>query len=133
MIGDEIDESLNVLGTPLKPCAFDPMTGFFRNGCCDTGPADRGRHTVCVRVTAEFLAFSRARGNDLATPRPEFGFAGLRPGDRWCLCAERWKEAWLAGAAPKVVLASTHKATLRHVPLEALTEHALPGRAGLNS
>ncbi len=129
MIGDEIDESLNVLGAPLKPCAFDPMTGFFRNGCCDTGPADRGRHTVCVRVTAEFLAFSRARGNDLATPRPEFGFVGLRPGDRWCLCAERWKEAWLAGAAPKVVLASTHKATLRHVPLEALTEHALPARA----
>ncbi len=128
MMQEEMDASLNVLDEPLKPCAFDPMTGFFRDGCCNTGPADRGRHTVCVRMTAEFLAFSRARGNDLSTPRPEFGFHGLRPGDRWCLCAERWKEAWLAGAAPKVVLASTHKATLKSVPLEALVEHALPGR-----
>lgn len=124
----QMDESLNVLGEPLKPCAFDPVTGFFRDGCCNTGPQDRGRHTVCARMTAEFLAFSKARGNDLSTPRPEYGFAGLRPGDRWCLCADRWKEAWLAGAAPKVVLASTHVATLDHVPLEALTEHALPGR-----
>ncbi|MER2507879.1 DUF2237 domain-containing protein [Amaricoccus sp.] len=128
MTQDEISESVNVLDGPLKPCAYDPITGFFRNGRCDTGPSDRGRHTVCVRVTAEFLAFSRARGNDLATPRPEFGFTGLRPGDRWCLCADRWKEAWLAGVAPKVVLASTHKATLRSVPLEALMDHALPGR-----
>ncbi len=125
----EREESLNVLGEPLKPCAFDPVTGFFRDGCCNTGPADVGRHTVCARMTAEFLAFSRARGNDLSTPRPEFGFAGLRPGDRWCLCAERWKEAWLAGAAPKVALASTHAATLEHVSLEALQAHALPQRA----
>ena len=123
-----MDESVNVLGEPLKPCAFDPVTGFFRDGCCNTGPQDRGRHTVCARMTAEFLAFSRESGNDLSTPRPEYGFLGLRPGDRWCLCAERWKEAWLAGAAPKVVLASTHVSTLDHVPLEALTEHAMPGR-----
>lgn len=122
------DESLNVLGGPLKPCAFDPVTGFFRDGCCNTGPADTGRHTVCVRLTAEFLEFSKARGNDLSTPRPEYGFAGLRSGDRWCLCAERWKEAWLAGVAPKVALASTHAATLEHVTLEALQAHALPGR-----
>ena len=125
MIGDEIDESLNVLGAPLKPCAFDPMTGFFRNGCCDTGPADRGRHTVCVRVTAEFLAFSRARGNDLATPRPEFGFVGLRPGDRWCLCAPRWKEALDAGAAPPLVLEATHEETLAIVTLGVLKDHAV--------
>jgi len=123
------EEALNVLGGPLKPCSFDPLTGFFRDGCCSTGPADRGRHTICARMTVEFLAFSRARGNDLSTPRPEFGFAGLRPGDRWCLCAERWKEAWIAGAAPKVALASTHASALDHVPLEALTAHALPGRA----
>lgn len=125
---DEIDDSLNVLDGPLKPCAFDPMTGFFRNGCCDTGPADRGRHTVCVRITAEFLAFSRAHGNDLSTPRPEFGFPGLRPGDRWCLCATRWQEAHEAGVAPRVVLASTHKATLRLIPLDLLRAHALPGK-----
>ncbi|MFO1106567.1 MAG: DUF2237 domain-containing protein [Amaricoccus sp.] len=124
----DLEPGLNVLGEPLKPCSFDPMTGFFRDGCCNTGPEDRGRHTVCVRVTAEFLAFSRSRGNDLAAPRPEFGFPGLKPGDRWCLCAERWKEAWLAQAAPKVVLASTHLATLRHVPLEVLRQHAMPGR-----
>ena len=120
--------ALNVLGTELKPCSFDPMTGFFRDGCCNTGPQDRGRHTVCVRLTDEFLAFSRARGNDLTTPRPEFGFPGLRAGDRWCLCAERWKEAWEAGVAPRVILASTHRATLKTVPLEALEEHAIPGR-----
>jgi uncharacterized protein (DUF2237 family) len=129
----EKDDSLNVLGEPLKPCSFDPMTGFWRDGCCNTGPADRGRHTVCARMTAEFLAFSRARGNDLSTPRPEYGFAGLRPGDRWCLCADRWKEAWLAGQAPKVVLASTHLSVLETVPLAVLREHALPGRnPGIN-
>ncbi len=126
----EMDESRNVIGGPLKPCSFDPVTGFFRDGCCNTGPEDRGRHTVCARMTAEFLAFSKARGNDLSTPRPEFGFAGLRPGDRWCVCAERWKEAWLAGAAPKVALTSTHASALDHVPLAALEEHALPGRTG---
>jgi uncharacterized protein (DUF2237 family) len=108
------------------------MTGFFRDGCCNTGPQDRGRHTVCVRVTEPFLAFSRMRGNDLVTPRPEFGFSGLRPGDRWCLCAERWREAWEAGAAPKVILASTHRTTLRIIPLEVLQEHAMPGRAALH-
>ena len=132
MMDTEIDASVNVLGQPLKPCSFDPMTGFFRDGCCNTGPQDRGRHTVCVRVTEAFLAFSRMHGNDLTTPRPEYGFVGLRPGDRWCLCALRWKEAWEAGAAPKVVLASTHLATLRIVPLEILQQHAMPTRTGLH-
>jgi hypothetical protein len=126
---EDRDESLNVLGEPLKPCSFDPMTGFFRDGCCNTGPEDRGRHLVCARMTEEFLTFSRARGNDLSTPRPEFGFLGLRPGDRWCLCADRWVEAWQAGVAPKIVLASTHRAALRHVDLEVLREYALPGRS----
>jgi uncharacterized protein (DUF2237 family) len=126
---DDRDDSLNVLGEQLKPCSFDPMTGYFRDGCCNTGPSDRGRHTVCVRLTAEFLTFSRARGNDLSTPRPEYGFPGLRPGDRWCLCAARWTEALEEGKAPQVVLASTHISMLRHVPLEVLRTHALPGRA----
>lgn len=125
---DETTASLNVLGTRLKPCSFDPMTGFFRDGCCNTGPQDRGRHTICARMTAEFLEFSRVRGNDLGTPRPEYGFTGLRPGDRWCLCAARWVEAWRAGAAPKVVLASTHRSALDHVPLEVLEEYAMPVR-----
>ena len=129
-MAEDVDESLNVLDEELKPCSFDPMTGFFRDGCCNTGPMDRGRHTVCARMTAEFLDFSRARGNDLSTPRPEFGFAGLRPGDRWCLCVDRWKEAWEAGVAPKVVLASTHRSALKTVSLEALMQHALPGRGG---
>jgi uncharacterized protein len=124
-----MDESVNVLGEPLKACSFDPRTGFFRDGCCNTGPLDRGRHTVCARMTAEFLAFSKARGNDLSTPRPEFGFEGLGPGDRWCLCAERWKEAWLAGKAPKVILASTHASVLATVPLAVLSAHALGGKA----
>ncbi len=128
----EIDEGLNVLGQPLKPCSFDPMTGFWRDGCCNTGPADRGRHTVCVRATAEFLAFSRARGNDLSTPRPEFGFPGLNPGDRWCLCAARWVEALAAGMAPKVILASTHRSVLDLVPLEVLKAHAMPGKPALH-
>ncbi|WP_111431648.1 DUF2237 domain-containing protein [Rhodobacteraceae bacterium DSL-40] len=125
---DDQEASLNVYGERLKPCAFDPMTGFYRDGCCNTGPEDRGRHVICVRITAEFLAFSRARGNDLSTPRPEFGFEGLREGDRWCLCAERWKEAWEAGAAPKVILASTHLSALRIVPLDVLEQHAMPAR-----
>ena len=124
-----MEDSVNVLGEPLKACSFDPVTGFFRDGCCNTGPADRGRHTVCVRMTAEFLAFSERRGNDLGTPRPEFGFPGLRPGDRWCLCADRWREAWAAGVAPKVVLASTHRSVLETIPLDVLRAHAMPGRA----
>jgi uncharacterized protein (DUF2237 family) len=120
-----IEASLNVLGGQLAACSTRPMTGFFRNGCCDTGPADRGSHTVCAVMTAEFLAFSRSRGNDLSTPRPEFGFPGLTPGDRWCLCAARWLEAWRAGCAPKVRLDATHARALDICPLEALRSCAL--------
>jgi len=116
--------SRNVLGGPLRPCSQDPVTGFFRNGCCDTCEEDVGSHTVCAEMTAEFLAFSRAAGNDLSTPRPEYGFAGLQPGDRWCLCAARWGQAFQAGFAPPVVLAATHEAALEIVPLEALKAHA---------
>jgi uncharacterized protein (DUF2237 family) len=119
------NEQLNVLGGPLLACSYAPLTGFFRTGCCETSPEDLGRHVVCVKVTAAFLAFSRDRGNDLATPRPEYRFAGLKPGDRWCLCALRWLEAYQAGVAPPVVLAATHKAALSVVPLEALRTHAL--------
>lgn len=110
----------NVLGGPLQACSFDPLTGYSRTGCCETGPDDPGQHTVCARVTEEFLAFSLARGNDLVTPQPQWRFAGLKPGDRWCLCAARWLEAWEAGVAPPVVLEATHEAALRVVPLEAL-------------
>ncbi|WP_424926477.1 DUF2237 family protein [Amaricoccus tamworthensis] len=117
--------SLNVYGDPLKPCGFDPKTGYFRDGCCNTGPMDRGKHVVCVRVTEEFLIYSRLRGNDLITPRPEYGFTGLREGDRWCLCAERWLEAADFGTAPKVILASTHQSALSVIPMELLEEHAL--------
>lgn len=119
----EIDPSLNVLGGGLAPCSTAPMTGFFRNGCCDTSEADRGSHTVCAVMTAEFLAFSKAAGNDLSTPRPEFGFPGLKPGDRWCLCAARWEEARRAGRAPKVRLAATHRRALEIVRLEDLRAH----------
>ncbi len=121
----EIDSSLNVLGEKLESCSTDPVTGFFRNGCCDTSAADRGSHTVCVVMTAEFLAFSKARGNDLSTPRPEFGFDGLKPGDQWCLCAARFAEAYEAGQAPRVKLISTHRKALEIVPLDHLREHAL--------
>ncbi len=117
----------NLLGLPLVPCSMQPRTGFFRTGCCDTGPEDRGAHVVCVVATAEFLTFSRRRGNDLTTPHPEHGFPGLRPGDRWCLCASRWKEALDAGVAPPVVLASTHESALLHVTREQLLEHAVDG------
>ena len=120
-----MDAKLNVLGEPLAPCSEQPLTGFFRDGCCNTAPEDLGLHTVCTRVTAEFLEFSRARGNDLTTPLPEFGFPGLRPGDQWCLCAARWQEALEAGAAPRVVLQATHAATLRVVKLKDLKEYAL--------
>ncbi|MGH9091590.1 MAG: DUF2237 family protein [Acidimicrobiales bacterium] len=114
----------NVLGGDLEPCSTDPLTGFYRDGCCNTGAEDAGVHTVCTRVTAEFLAFSMARGNDLSTPQPAFGFPGLRPGDQWCLCASRWQEALEAGAAPAVVLEATHAATLEWVSLDDLRRHA---------
>ena len=115
----------NVLGAPLAPCCTDPMTGFFRDGSCRTGPDDRGRHTVCARVTEEFLQFSQAAGNDLSTPMPEYAFPGLKPGDCWCLCVLRWREAFAAGCAPQVRLAATHASALEHVSLEDLQRHAL--------
>ena len=115
----------NVLGGALLPCSVAPLTGFFRDGCCNTGPHDHGLHVVCAQVTAEFLAFSQRRGNDLSTPRPEYGFAGLQPGDRWCLCAARWEEARRAGFAPPVLLEATHIAALSVVELAHLKAHAL--------
>ncbi len=115
----------NVLGRELQTCGTDPMTGFFRTGCCDTGGDDAGVHTVCAQVTAEFLEFSASRGNDLRAPRPAAGFAGLRPGDRWCLCADRWAEAHAAGFAPPVVLEATHARTLEWVDLDDLRRHAV--------
>ena len=115
----------NVLGGVLLPCSVAPLTGFFRDGCCNTGPQDRGLHVVCAQVTAEFLAFSRARGNDLSTPRPDYGFPGLNPGDRWCLCAARWEEARRAGCAPPVLLEATHEAALDVCRIEDLKAHAL--------
>ncbi len=117
----------NVLGGELKSCSEQPMTGFFRDGCCNTGPHDTGAHTVCAELTAEFLQFSKDAGNDLSTPRPEFAFPGLNPGDRWCLCAARWVEAYEAGAAPRVVLEATHERTLEYVPLATLRRFAIPG------
>ena len=117
--------SRNVLGGELQTCSIRPMTGFFRNGCCDTSAQDLGSHTVCAVMTAEFLAFSREAGNDLSTPHPEFGFAGLQPGDRWCLCAPRWTEAFQAGQAPRVVLRATHEGALRHCALPDLKRHAV--------
>ena len=121
---DTLFESVNVLGEPLESCSDEPKTGFFRDGCCNTSMQDVGSHTVCAQVTAEFLAFSKSKGNDLSTPRPEFGFAGLRPGDRWCLCAGRWAEALEAGAAPRVYLLGTHQRALEIVSLEDLRAHA---------
>jgi hypothetical protein len=117
--------SLNVLGGELLACCFDPLTGYFRDGSCRTTEDDLGTHVICARVTAEFLAFSRARGNDLVTPQPAFRFRGLKPGDRWCLCALRWLEALDAGVAPPVILEATHERTLDLVPLEVLQRHAL--------
>ncbi len=114
----------NVLGTDLEPCGFDPLTGFYRDGCCETGAEDVGVHVVCAEMTAEFLEFSAAAGNDLSTPRPEFGFMGLRPGDRWCLCASRWQEAFEAGVAPPVHLAATHASASEWCSVEALRAHA---------
>ena len=115
----------NVLGGELEPCSLDPLTGFYRNGCCETGPEDVGQHTVCAVMTEAFLAFSMSVGNDLSTSRPEFDFVGLKPGDRWCLCAPRWKEALDAGAAPRVVLAATHEEVLAITTLGVLKDHAV--------
>ena len=115
----------NVLGERLEVCSIDPMTGFYRDGCCDTSREDLGSHSVCAVMTKEFLEFSRSRGNDLSTPVPEFGFPGLRPGDRWCLCAPRWQEAMEAGQAPRVVLRATHEAALRHCSLSDLKSLAV--------
>ncbi len=117
--------SQNVLGGRLETCSLDPRTGFTRTGCCETGPEDVGSHTVCAEVTAEFLTFSKSRGNDLSTPHPEWGFAGLKPGDRWCLCAPRWQEAFLAGCAPLVVLGASHQAALLYCRLEDLQRHSV--------
>ena len=122
---DTREHARNVLGEPLQSCSAAPVTGFFRDGCCNTGPEDLGVHTVCALMTAEFLEFSRARGNDLSTPMPEMGFPGLKPGDRWCLCAARWKEALDAGKAPRVVLTATHEATLDIVALADLKKYAI--------
>jgi uncharacterized protein (DUF2237 family) len=115
----------NVFGEPLRPCCFAPVTGFYRDGYCRTGPGDYGLHTVCIEATADFLAFSRARGNDLSTPLPHYEFPGLVPGDRWCLCVTRWKEALEAGMAPPVVLSSTHISALEFVTREELERHAV--------
>ena len=115
----------NVLGNSLEICCQSPMTGFYRNGCCDTGVEDKGLHLVCAKVTAEFLAFSKNRGNDLITPIPMFNFPGLKPGDKWCLCVARWHEALLAGVAPPIILASTHEKTLQYIPVEVLKEHSV--------
>ena len=118
-----------VLGTALVPCSFDPLTGYFRDGCCNTDETDGGSHLICARVTREFLAFSLLRGNDLSTARPEYRFAGLKPGDRWCLCAARWGEALAAGVAPPVILESCHEKALQFVSLADLTRHAYTPQA----
>jgi uncharacterized protein (DUF2237 family) len=115
----------NVLGQPLAPCSFEPLTGFFRDGCCNTGPNDLGVHTVCCIVTADFLATSARLGNDLSTPMPQYGFPGLKPGDQWCVCANRWLQVVQAGSPCPVVLESTHEATLEVVPFEILLQHAV--------
>jgi uncharacterized protein (DUF2237 family) len=121
------DQSVNVLGDPLAPCSTAPMTGFFRDGACNTCAEDTGSHTVCAVMTAEFLAYSKYVGNDLSTPRPEFAFPGLKPGDRWCLCASRFLQAADEGVAPRVNLGATHRRALEIVPLALLVEHAAEG------
>jgi uncharacterized protein len=123
--GPEPQAELNVLGGPLEPCGMEPLTGFYRDGCCTSGPEDLGSHTVCAVVSADFLQMQRDLGNDLSTPRPEYGFPGLRPGDRWCVVASRWLEAHQAGIAAPVVLASTHERALETVPLEVLRQHSV--------
>jgi uncharacterized protein (DUF2237 family) len=120
-----MSEERNVLGGPLEPCGTEPVTGFYRDGCCTTGPDDLGSHTVCAVVTAEFLEHQRAVGNDLSTPRPEYRFPGLRPGDRWCVVAARWLQAYQAGVAAPVVLAATNARAVDIVPLQLLREHAV--------
>ena len=120
-----MEARINVLGEPLVPCSENPVTGFFRDGCCNTSREDLGLHAVCIRVTADFLEFSKSRGNDLSTPNQEFGFPGLRPGDQWCLCAARWQEALEADAAPRVLLQSTHAAALRVIKLKNLKKFAI--------
>lgn len=122
---EAVSAAKNVLGEPLQVCCTNPMTGFYRNGRCETGPQDRGRHVVCAQVTAEFLNYTRSMGNDLSTPVPAFNFPGLKPGDRWCLCASRWKEALDDGFAPPVVLSATHESALQVVALEALKQYAV--------
>jgi len=120
-----MNEGRNVVGGALEPCGTDPVTGFYRDGCCNTGPDDLGNHTVCAVVTEQFLSHQKAVGNDLATPRPEYGFAGLRPGDRWCVCASRWRQAYDDGLAAPVVLAATHERALEVIDLGMLREHAV--------
>ncbi len=123
---DPHEHSRNVLGEKLQSCSERPKTGFFRDGCCNTSPEDVGVHTVCAVMTAEFLEYSKAQGNDLTTPYPQAGFPGLKPGDRWCLCAPRWLEAHDAGCAPRIVLAATHARALDVVSIDALIAHAAP-------
>lgn len=118
-----MSQARNVLGTMLVPCSMKPLTGFYRNGCCDTGPDDHGLHLVCTEVTKKFLEFSVAAGNDLVTPIPQYNFPGLKPGDRWCVCVERWKEAFDAGAAAPVILEATHISALEFVTLEELRQY----------
>ena len=120
-----MSESKNVFGEVLIPCSFEPLTGFYRDGCCTTGEEDRVKHTVCAVMTDDFLTFSASRGNDLSTPMEDFGFPGLKAGDRWCLCVDRWVEAWEAGSAPKVVLQSTEESALNYAPLEVLKKFAI--------
>ena len=123
------ESARNVLGEELVPCSYDPLTGYFRDGCCHTDMHDLGSHVICAKVTDEFLEFSRSRGNDLSTPRPEYGFAGLSTGDRWCLCAARWEEARRAGFAPPVLLEATHEAALQICSLDDLISHAVDAPA----
>ncbi len=122
---EEIEKQLNVWGSELSPCSYAPVTGFYRDGQCATGPQDHGRHVVCIEANADFLAFSASMGNDLSTPMPEFGFPGLKPGDRWCLCGQRWKQALEADMAPRLVLGATHMAMTEIVPIETLKKYAV--------
>ncbi len=120
-----VSESINILGEPLEPCSLDPVTGFLRDGCCNTCDEDEGSHTICVELSTEFLEYSRFAGNDLSTPHPEVGFPGLQAGDRWCLCAGRWLEAYENGMAPRIFMRNTHIRALEIVPLELLRQHAV--------